>query len=135
MTISLKILPSGTYAVLIDESAGDALESFGGALSALLQETPLARAAAKARFARGNAASKIRLRWHSSYATAAAAFSAVVTNAGRKGVLVDLKFVEGGSGGTTAYIHNAIADSYEYLQEGRAVSHALNFTGDDLSSS
>ena len=132
MTISLKTLPSGTYAVLIDESAGDALESFGGALSALLQETPLARAAAKARFARGNAASKIRLRWHSSYATAAAAFSAVVTNAARKGVLVDLKFVEGT---TTAYIHNAIADTYEYLQEGKAVSHALNFNGYDLSSS
>ena len=130
MLVKYKIIPSGSYTLLFDESAGDANEKFAPAFKDNVMTAPGYGSSSVTKLALANTQCQIPFRWSQNYATADAAATGIYTLRNLfKGVPVHLQVTVGA---TILYFPNALLSSSNHDQHGREVLHTLQFETDDL---
>jgi hypothetical protein len=122
------------YALLFDESAGDANEKFAPSFRDLVEKIPGYGSPSEARIPMGNTACTLPFRWSSNYATSAAGAAAIANlRSTFKGVAIHLQVTVGtGSGATVLYFPNAVLTASAHDQHGCEVAHQLTFETSDV---
>ena len=130
MLVKYKLVSGGSYALLFDESAGDASEKFAPSFRDAVQKVQGYGAASETRVPMSNTAGQLPLKWSSNYATADGATAAIATlRTTFKGVPVHLQVI---NGSTTVYFPNAVLSSSSHDQHGRECLHTMTFETDDI---
>jgi hypothetical protein len=130
MLVNYKPVAGGSYALLFDESAGDANEKFAPSFRDVVTPFQGYGASSGLRLALANTAGQLPLKWSSNYATADAGATAIATlRAAFKGVPVHLQVTVGA---TVLYFPNAVLSGSSHDQKGREVMHSLTFETDDI---
>ena len=119
-----------TYTALGDEATRTAIvESFAPAFAGQVQVVPLARSASPAIFGRGNTACQLALVVTVDYGTKALALASVSTLRAALDGPLHLKVEQDA---TVLYFPNANCSSYAPQFRGLAVSHAIQWTTQDV---
>ena len=132
MQIYYKPIASGSYTLLLDESAGDALEKFPPQFTDMVMAVTGYGAANQTQVPMSNTRCSLPLRWSANYASAAAALAAIATlRTAFKGKINHLKLVEGA---TTLYLPYATLSGSAHDPHGKECWHQLNLETNDITS-
>jgi hypothetical protein len=132
MLVKWKIVGGSTYALLFDESAGDANEKFAPSFRDSVFKAPGYGAPNVPKVPLSNTDGQTQFRWSSNYSTADAGLTAIQTfRATFKGVSVHLQVTVGS---VVMYLPNANLSSSSHDQKGREVLHTATFDHDDIQS-
>lgn len=131
MLVKYKVVGAvSNYALLFDESAGDANEKFNPSFRDLVQKVNGYGAASELRLPLANTAGTLPLRWSSNYSTPAAGAAAIATlRATFKGITVHLQVTVGA---TILYFPNAVLTGSSHDQHGCEVAHQFTFETSDV---
>ena len=133
MLVKYKAVGSvSNYALLFDESQGDANERFAPSFKDTVMKVTGYGAANVTKVALANTDGQVSFRFSKNYASLAAALAAIAAlRATFKGVPVHLQITEGA---TVLYLPNAKLSASSHDQTGREVMHSMTFETDDVTS-
>jgi hypothetical protein len=130
MLVKFKPVSGGSYALLFDESAGDACEKFLPAFVDNIMAVAGYGAASGTTVPMNNTRCTLPLRWSSNYASADAAAASIATlRAAFKGVPVHLQVTVGA---TVLYFPNAVLATSNHEPHGRECQHQMTFQTADV---